>query len=69
MGTDFNELTTDGQRGKRPVLGTSDWKKYSITCDVPEDTRSIGCGVSLQGKGKLWIDDVQYEVVEPTAAK
>jgi hypothetical protein len=49
----------------RPITGTSDWRKYDIVLDIPEDGAVIGFGVLLQGKGEIWWDDVQLEVVGP----
>ena len=49
---------------KKTVRGTSDWKLYEITADIPEGTEDICSGFRLVGKGKLWFVDVKYEVVE-----
>ena len=60
-------LTSDGQRGKRPVQGTLAWIRYTATAPVPEDATAIEYGVLLNGPGKVWLDDVKVEVVdEPT---
>ncbi len=47
----------------RPITGTSDWQKYEIVLDIPADGMGIGFGALLQGKGEIWLDDVQLEVV------
>ncbi|MCU1263756.1 MAG: hypothetical protein JWM21_74 [Acidobacteria bacterium] len=49
--------------GNRPVKGTSDWKKYEITLDVPAATVNIGFGAMVLGKGQVWLDDFMFEVV------
>lgn len=60
-------LTNEGQRGKRPVQGTLGWVRYTATAIVPEEAMAIETGVMINGSGKIWIDDVKYEVVdEPT---
>jgi len=47
----------------RPVKGTTKWKKYEITLDVPEATVNIAFGAFVVGKGQAWVDDFQFEVV------
>ena len=47
----------------RAVKGTSDWKKYELTLDVPATTVSIGFGALVSGKGQAWMDDFMFEVV------
>ena len=49
--------------GSRPVKGTSDWKKFEITLDVPAITLNIGFGGMVNGKGQAWVDDFMFEVV------
>ncbi len=47
----------------RAIKGTTDWAKYSIVLDVPEDAVSMNYGVLLAGKGQLWFDDFTFEEV------
>jgi hypothetical protein len=47
----------------RPVTGKSDWTKYSIVLDIPEDATNINFGFLISGKGVLWGDDLQFEIV------
>jgi len=47
----------------RPIQGTQDWQRYQIVLDVPLDSNLIYFGVLLHGKGTVWIDDFQLEVV------
>ena len=47
----------------RPVKGTTDWKKYEITLDVPEDALAIAFGAFVAGKGQAWVDDFGFDVV------
>ncbi len=49
--------------GNRAVKGTSEWKKYEITLDVPENAINIGFGAFVAGKGQAWVDDFLFEVV------
>ncbi|CAN5317136.1 hypothetical protein BH11PSE11_BH11PSE11_38010 [soil metagenome] len=46
------------------VTGTRDWKQYSIDLKIPPDTFFFQVGVMLQGGGKLWVDDLQLELVD-----
>jgi RNA polymerase sigma factor (sigma-70 family) len=48
---------------KRPVKGTADWKKVAIVLDVPEKSVAITFGAILHGTGRLWVDDLRFEVV------
>lgn len=47
----------------RAAKGTTDWKKYEVTLDVPESTVNIAFGVLVNGKGQAWVDDFQFEIV------
>ncbi len=47
----------------RAVTGTTDWKRYEITLDIPADTVNIAFGIILSGKGQVWVDDFAFEVV------
>ena len=48
----------------RLVRGTTDWKRYEVILDVPEDSTGISFGLMLIGGGSpahcgAWIDDVE----------
>jgi hypothetical protein len=47
----------------RPIKGTSDWTQYQVVLDVPESADEIAFGILLTGKGNLWLDDVNFELV------
>jgi len=47
----------------RAVKGTTEWKRYEITLDVPESAVAIAFGILVAGKGQAWVDDFQFEVV------
>ena len=42
-----------------PVSGTTPWTRYTITLPVPANADRIEIGAMLQGKGSLWLDDVE----------
>jgi hypothetical protein len=48
-----------------PVKGTTDWKRYAITLPVTKGAERIEVGAMLQGKGILWLDDVEIDFVDP----
>lgn len=58
-------LRLDDMR-KRPIVGTSNWTRYEIVLDVPKCSTQIVFGLLFSGQGKVWIDDVQLEIVEAT---
>jgi hypothetical protein len=47
----------------RPIQGSTGWEKYEIVLDVPENSVNIAFGILLAGKGQVWLDEVQFEVV------
>ena len=51
-----------------PIEGTSDWRRYELVIDVPEDAVSIQCSFSMAGSGNVWLDSFQFEVVDASVA-
>ena len=47
----------------RPIKGTTDWHKYDVVLDVPQESVAIALGILLVGKGQVWISEVQFEEV------
>ena len=47
----------------RPVKGTTDWTKYEIVLDVPNQAQEVAFGLLLSGRGQVWMDDLNFEVV------
>jgi hypothetical protein len=48
---------------ERQITGSTDWAKIRIVLDVPEDSENLAFGIMLGRQGKLWFDDVTFEVV------
>ena len=48
----------------RPVKGTTDWTKCEITLDVPAESGTLNFGVLLSGTGKIWFDNVSFEILD-----
>jgi hypothetical protein len=58
--------------GENQFRGTNSWSRQAIVFDMPRDATELTFGVLLQGRGVVWADDFQLEVVdasEPLAAK
>jgi hypothetical protein len=66
-GKEKTGLAFDNMMG-RPVQGTTDWKKYDVVLDVPEDASDIFFGFLVAGKGRGWVDDIVYDVVDKNVA-
>jgi len=47
----------------RPIKGTTDWKTYEIILEVPDNASTLNFGAMLAGTGKLWFDDLKFEIV------
>jgi len=47
----------------RPIKGTTDWHQYEVVLDVPPESVNIAFGILLDGKGQVWLSDVQFEEV------
>ena len=45
------------------VIGTTDWKKYEIILDVPDNASNIAFGALLKGTGQIWFDNLNFEIV------
>lgn len=64
-----NKVTADfDNMMDRPVTGNSDWTKCEIVFDVPEKC-AIAFGFILSGTGKIWVDNVSFEIVSSTTPK
>ena len=62
-GKDFKQVLAFDNMQERGVKGTTDWKKYEIVLEVPQDATNINFGALLCGKGKLWLDEIKFEIV------
>lgn len=57
---DEETLAFDNMRN-RPISGTRGWREYFITLDVDPKAKHISLGFMLGGKGKVWMDEVQFQ--------
>ena len=53
----------------RQVTGNSDWTKCEIVFDVPDSKCAVAFGFIFSGTGKIWIDNVTFEIVSNTTEK
>jgi hypothetical protein len=63
ISADGKLLCIDEPRERASIKGTTDWTKYQITATVPSALIHLSPGVNLFGNGKLWIDDLRYELI------
>jgi hypothetical protein len=63
-GTDPNKSLAFDNMNDRPMKGTSDWQQCVVVLDVPMESTGICFGFLLDGKGKVWADDFQLEIVD-----
>jgi WD40 repeat protein/predicted Ser/Thr protein kinase len=60
----------DGNEGYSLEFGnttkptTTDWQKYEVVLDVPEDSLTLNFGFILNGSGQVWADDFRLEIVD-----
>jgi hypothetical protein len=50
---------------KRLISGTHGWQRIAVEIEVPREAPFIELGVSLEGKGRVCLDDVLLEVIQP----
>lgn len=58
-----SSLAFDNMQNGREIRGTQEWRKCEVVLDVSDEARAIYFGCILSGKGQLWVDDLQLEVV------
>jgi hypothetical protein len=47
-----------------PAADVSEWTRYRVVMDIPFHGEVLAYGFTLQGKGKLWADDVHLRAVD-----
>jgi hypothetical protein len=47
----------------RSIKGTTEWRSYEVVLDVPEGSTSISLGILMGGKGTVWLNSANVEVV------
>jgi hypothetical protein len=52
----------------RPVKGTTDWNKYTIVLDVPDNASNIAFGALLPGTGQIWFSNPVFDIVDKSVS-
>lgn len=65
---DHKTLSFDNMQD-RPIRGTSNWIKCEIVVDVPEESGSLHFGALISGPGKIWFDNISFEIVDKPASQ
>lgn len=55
-------LAQDSMLNDRSLRGTLNWRPFSLTCDIPQNTSRISTSFLLSGSGKVWIDTNSLEL-------
>lgn len=63
-GADKRRLAFDSMAGSRPIRGTTSQQRHAIVVDVPESAATLVFGVTLTGRGEVWVDRGRLDVVE-----
>lgn len=48
----------------RSIRGTTDWTRYDIVLNVPENAAMMKFGLLLVGSGQVWLDECTLEIVD-----
>ena len=48
----------------RPIKKSTEWAKYTLVLDVPTNATKMAYGVLLNGNGKVWFDNLSFQVVD-----
>lgn len=49
---------------EQPLLSTADWERYEVCLDVPENSINILFGIALEGRGQVWVDDLEFTILD-----
>ncbi len=62
-GPGVQEVLAFDNMNLRPITGYTPWRPYEVVLDVPAQSSVIAFGLLVEGRGQVWLDDVQLEVV------
>jgi hypothetical protein len=60
---DSKEFSKLANMQDRPIKGTTDWKHYGITLDVPPTAKRIAFGLWLAGTGTVWMNRLELKTL------
>jgi beta-lactamase regulating signal transducer with metallopeptidase domain len=66
---DQNNMLGFDNMQTRPIKGTTAWQQCEIVLDVPQEAKNIAFGVLMSGTGKVWLDNVAFDIVDPGQIK
>ena len=55
--------TKDPYRLNRSLSGDNEWTTERVILDIPLEAATVSYGATLEGAGKVWIDNAHLEVV------
>ena len=59
-------LAFDNNMHREPkIVGTKDWEQYAVVLPVSADSTVISFGIQLLGKGEVWFNGLQWDIVGP----
>ena len=64
-----NEFLGFDNMHDRAITGNSDWTKCEIVLDVPEESVTLNFGALISGTGKIWFDNVSFEILDNKTPK
>lgn len=47
----------------RAIKGTTEWQRYEVVLDVPQNATGIALGILLTGSGEVWMNGATFDVV------
>ena len=47
----------------RPIVGSTEWQKYNVVLDVPDESEAIAFGILLVGSGEVLVDNIRFDEV------
>lgn len=59
----FGEVIAFDNMATRRIRGTTSWEQHSLVIDIPRQATVIIYGAVLYGRGSLWLDNVEFEMV------
>ncbi|WP_293749905.1 hypothetical protein [uncultured Paraglaciecola sp.] len=48
----------------RAITETTEWSKYTMVLDIPNNATNMAYGLLLNGNGKVWFDNLSFEIVD-----
>ena len=59
-----NQIVAFDNMQKRGLSGTTNWQTGEIVLDIPPTAEVLHLGLLLDGPGKVWMNNLTFEVVD-----